>query len=487
MSKKPDKDSLKKGNLIKLLSTFSKSDIREFEKFVNSPYHNNRSETARYFLEIKKFHPGFDKPGFSKENIFSNLYPGIKYKDEVMRRLQSSLFKLGEAYIAHREFSENNFEYDKYILDYYYSNFIESLYSKQFKKINTLVESQKTRSSKYYRMQCLIEETNRLYNTMYDPTYKNLSLQKEMDSLLTYSLINLLRVNSFALMQAKQFNKIPDIKHLDRILDIAEGSGFMDSKAMEILWLGIKFETTNTNDETFYLLKEKLEKYSGLLERDECFRVYNCLLGYCYDMKIIPEKNFEKAEFELITRMLEAGIFFVEKTLYPEWFVYAFLSAVRAEEIDFAEKFIEEYKETLQGDDRENVLNHAYAELALIKKDYKTALHLLALPKYNSINEKLRANQMYIKIYFETGEHEQFFYQVNSFSQLIRNVTSLTKERGILPRINFIKYTSKLFRMRLGEVNVTAGELREEIMKSTILGNKWLLEKLDEYEKQIKR
>ncbi len=122
----------------------------------------------------------------------------------------------------------------------------------------------------------------------------------------------------------------------------------------------------------------------------------------------------------------------------------------------------------------------------MVRKDYQTALKLLSLPKYNSINEKLRANHMYIKIYFETGAIEEFFYQVNSFQQIMRNVTSLSKETGIIPRNNFIKFTTKLFKLKLNELDTTLDELKMEIMKSKLLGNKWLLEKVCELEKITK-
>lgn len=485
------KESLQKdirqGNLIRLLKTFTKSDMREFEKFVLSPYHNNRSDVTRFFYEIKQYHPGFERKDFSKQVIFTKLYQGSEYKDDVLRRLQSNLFKLGESYIAHRAFAAGKFEFDIHVLNYYFEKFIDNLYSKQHKNITDFVEKQKNRSSEYYRRIYVIEEMNRSFTAKNDPTLKNQNLQKEMDSLMAYTLINLLRINSLAVSGINQFNKRYNLKYLDSLLSIAEQSGFMDSKAVEIYWLAIKLDTASRENETFYRLKTMLEKYSIVLEPDEKVRIYNCLLSYCFDKKVIPGKDLDKEEFELISQMLDSGLLVVDNTIYPEWFMYAFLSAVRVGETGYAEEMIEKYGKMIPADERSNILNHAGAELALVRKDYQKALKLLAVPKYSSINEKLRANHMYIKIYYETGDSEQFFYQVNSFNQLIRNITSLSRETGIIPRTNFIKFTTKLFKLRLNEIDTPIDELKREIMNSKILGNKWLLEKVDEIKLSLRK
>lgn len=475
-------DSLNHGNLVRLLMTFDKAEMREFEKYVLSPYHNNRAEVTRFFLELKKYFPEFNNRGLAKKRFFSLLYPGQLYRDDVLRRLQSNLFKLAESFIAHRALELNKFEFNKYILDYYYSNFVDNLYRKQYKYILKYTSEQSARSSKYYNRIFLIEETNRSYKTKSDPTRKSTNIQTEFDSFLIYSLIGLLRMYSLAINDISIFNKNYRLEHIDSILDIAERAAFMGNKIIEIYWLAIKLDTTSRNEKTFFRLDTMLEKCSKTLEQEESIRIYNCLLSYCFEMKLTPGNDFKKIEFILIKRMLESGLLTVGNTIYPEWFMYAFLSSVRAGEISFAGKFIRKYETMLPENERFNIINHANAELAIEKKDYQKALKLLALPKYNSINEKLRANQMYIKIYYETTESDQFFYQVNSFSQIMRNVTSLNKERGIIPRTNFIKFAEKLFKVKIGESKSPVYEIKREIMKSKILGNSWLLEKAEELE-----
>jgi hypothetical protein len=47
--------------LISLLKTFSKTEIKEFEKFLQSPYLNTSGEYIfKFFNSIKKYYPEFE-------------------------------------------------------------------------------------------------------------------------------------------------------------------------------------------------------------------------------------------------------------------------------------------------------------------------------------------------------------------------------------------------------------------------------------------
>lgn len=57
----------------------SKQELREFRKFVRSPFHNNRKDVIRYYDALKKYSPEFNIDEIAKEDIFHKLYPGKKY------------------------------------------------------------------------------------------------------------------------------------------------------------------------------------------------------------------------------------------------------------------------------------------------------------------------------------------------------------------------------------------------------------------------
>src|SRR5690349_2443001 len=132
--------SQRENRLIQLIKTFSKEEMKELEKFASSPFHNNRSEVAEFCTELRKFHPKFSQNNFSLEKIFNVMYPGKKYRDDVIRRLSSNLFKLAEEYGAYSIFRGKKLEYDKSLIEFYTARPAIDFTGKQIKKTEDLLE-----------------------------------------------------------------------------------------------------------------------------------------------------------------------------------------------------------------------------------------------------------------------------------------------------------------------------------------------------------
>lgn len=471
----------RENRLIQLIKTFSKEEMKGLEKFACSPFHNNRSDVAEFCTELKKFHPKFSQSNFSMENVFQALYPGKKYRNDVIRRLSSNLFKLAEEYGTYTFFRKKKLEYDKTLVEFYLARPAVDFAGKQIKKTEDLLEVQSFRDAGYFLNVNFLEESKRIYQVRGDSSATKIDLQKQIDSVWKFALITLFRLYKIGMEHTKQFDKTINVLHIEALIKFVEANGFMDSKALEIWYLLIQFHKGNKNDETFFRLKEMTEKNSKVFEPVERFIIYVSLLSYCFEMGITPSKNFRKEEFELLAEMLKDGLLLQDNVFHPEWFMYACIAALRAGEIAYAETFIENYKDSLPPEIRNNILNHAYAELEIERKNFERALELLVLTKYTNVAEKLRANHMYIKIYYELGMSEQFFYNIDSFRRLIKNEPSINRETKQI-RENFIKFAVILFKVKLKETATLPDEIKNEIMSSKIMGHKWLIEKISEFE-----
>jgi hypothetical protein len=89
---------MENSKLAEVLRTFSKDELKEFEKLVVSPFFNNDKNSVLLLKELKKFHPGFSSKNLTKENLFSRIYPGKKYNDQVMKNAISILMKMCNEY-----------------------------------------------------------------------------------------------------------------------------------------------------------------------------------------------------------------------------------------------------------------------------------------------------------------------------------------------------------------------------------------------------
>jgi len=55
--------------IIQFLKCLSKDELREFGKFVRSPFHNNRKDVIRFYDVLKKFYPDFNINETEKKNL----------------------------------------------------------------------------------------------------------------------------------------------------------------------------------------------------------------------------------------------------------------------------------------------------------------------------------------------------------------------------------------------------------------------------------
>jgi len=124
-------------NVVKILKSFSKKEIILFERFLLSPYFtegkNIRSKiVVKYFKLLKGFYPSFDFKEFTKEFMFSRLYPNLKYKDEVMRKINSDLLKLEEEFLIQLELEKDEIGSRKFLINQLIERDLGSLFNKSF-------------------------------------------------------------------------------------------------------------------------------------------------------------------------------------------------------------------------------------------------------------------------------------------------------------------------------------------------------------------
>lgn len=479
-------NSFVNSSVIQLLSSFSKDERAEFGKYVHSPF-NPRKEVSRFFDELKKFFPSFKKPGFSKENIFAKLYPGEKYRDDVIRRLSSNLFKLAEEFIAYKMFMEDEYEKKRRVLEYYSYRYDQTFFSKQASKTENYIRSKSIRNAEYYYRLKQINSTKSSHFSKYDSTRKKFdNTQDLIDYTWQHSVISLLSIYDLAVNDMMYFTKKYNIELLKPLLEIYNNPAFVKSTAAEVYYYSLKLNTDGRNDETFYALKDILEQNSDIFEKEELFEFYISMHNYLFEKGLLPGPEISKLEFEVGVKMLELGLITEGNVITAEWFANVFLKAIKANEIDFAEKFIVDYKMMLSIKERDNIVNYSYAELELYKNNFKNALGFLAKIRFNNVWEKLRVNHLYIKLHYELNDSESFYYIIDSFRHSLKNEYSVNEYVKKL-HDSFIKYVVLLFRSKNDGLDISLIKIKNEINNTPeVAGKKWLMDKIAELESGIR-
>ncbi|MEI7485462.1 MAG: hypothetical protein WCK13_12195, partial [Ignavibacteriota bacterium] len=98
---------IKNSKLIKLLSSLSKQELKEFERFLTSIYFNEGKNYKHLVRELKKFHPEFNHPKLTNEYIHLKAFGKSKLNQKVFLNRLSKLSIVLEEYLIHKMISSN--------------------------------------------------------------------------------------------------------------------------------------------------------------------------------------------------------------------------------------------------------------------------------------------------------------------------------------------------------------------------------------------
>lgn len=139
-----------KSKALKIISTFSKEEFSEFEKFLNSPFHNSKIRLQpNLFHYIRKYNSDFNHRNFTKVNLFNELFPGKKYEDSKIRSLLSGLYKLAQEYLSYKNY-KNSFDFDYNILCEFNKRHIDNLFELKSKELKKKIEGRMIHDQNYY-------------------------------------------------------------------------------------------------------------------------------------------------------------------------------------------------------------------------------------------------------------------------------------------------------------------------------------------------
>src|ERR1051326_3988852 len=118
---------MKNDKICVILSSFSKEEMRAFEKFIISPYFAHRRDVSGYLRLLKEIHPQFD---ITHESFFSKLFPGEKFNERKLKNLAAELVKLAEQFLVQDYVRSDEFESRKFLVSAYRDKNLEKLFLK---------------------------------------------------------------------------------------------------------------------------------------------------------------------------------------------------------------------------------------------------------------------------------------------------------------------------------------------------------------------
>jgi hypothetical protein len=472
---------------IKILKTFSKEEFRSFEKFADSPYFNTSDATGKLVKELRIFHPGFNDKKLTKEFLFSKVYPGEKYREELLRKLLSNILQLtGEFLKIHGKMNSPEFEFS--LLREYSKRALNSQFMKSSAEILKQLDSSEEISISGDKLSIYAELELIRSNTFYSTEQFESALEaynNYSEKYFVSNSIKLLRIdiqldidsNFFSKSKASPLAEFVSSVNWNAVIESIEEQDDKYQLGMYYrLWLLYKKpdDLSNFKEMKDLFLREPNLHERTLLKTTLIALESNCIINYdtTKDESILKHLS-EIYEFTIKNDLFErtAGNF-MPVNIYRNYL----LIFIRMNP-DMAKELAESYTKSIAPDIRDDLIAYSQMMLCFHNKDFYSALNYLNCINFVNFTFKLDLKAFNIKIHYELGNYEQVFSAIDSFKHYVNDEN---KSERFTEEINkFLKLTAKLVTSAANRKKGVAETLSIEM--KTICFNyerKWLEEKV---------
>jgi hypothetical protein len=481
-----------KSKSVLLLSSFSTEEIRRFGDFIRSPYFNKNTRVVKLFDELKKDHPAYTSKGIAKEKLYGKLFKGKAYNDQVIKNLNTELFKLEREFLAHDMLDKDRFEKTLMLVSNLTTRNSGQLFEKETDAIVNSASENRAEINEFYMLLYRVEEekfTNAIINNR--QAEATVHILKAGEHLIRYFLKHLLRlsinnrINEFSFNVSSEVN-LPDtlLKNLDMesVLTYMEKHNLEYSIHIRLLYYAMLCNV-NVNDTSIYLnfkellfgSKDKITKAEfqhllHLLESIIAQKINSGKLEYYRDL-------YETYDYELKNDVYKPN---KQSPLTVMKYRNIYLSALKAGEFDWAEKFIHDYRGELQIKDRQSIVELSMAQLNFERRNFEDTLKHLQKVKTSQVFYKIDVKNLGLMALYELSHFEAAISSIESFKKMLTSNKTLTEQYRDKNR-NFISILAQLIKSRIDNSKGAKEEILKKISGSGQLGNKkWLIKKAEE-------
>jgi len=468
------------------LTYLSVYELNSFRKYLESPYFNMNEKllvlSDLYTSKIRKE----NKVEFTKEDIWNVIFPSKKYSDPKLRKLNSDLLKVFEEFLAQKTYDNNRFLKNNLILRAIRTRKIEKLYKSTSASTDRNIEQTYNRSSDYLYAKFINEkEKLDLYSESEILRKRSKTIENEVNIdvivkyLDQYYLAEKLKYYVKLLSWKSMISLEQEINHIEE-LNAMVANGDYSNVPPIIIYSTIAKTQLNPDDvDNYFKLKELVNEFIDNFPKEDIRSIYDALLGFCVRRVNKGDLAFQEETLSIYKGALEKETIFSNGYITQVTFSNIVFFALRTGEFDWAEHFVEEYKDRLNDKDLSSSVAFSLARIEFYKKNYGKVIELLQQVEMNSVVYAFASKTILLFSYYELDEFDALDSFINSFRVYVNREKSFSAlKKGHYK--NLLKYINKLINLRSGDKEGIK-KLRQEIAETSgIVSKPWLLQKLDE-------
>ena len=457
-----------------VFDTLSKQELREFKKFTCSPFFNQQKEIIVFFdylVECKqqlKVIP-------SKEKAFQAIFPQQKFSDVKVRLLMSEMHKLIEKYLVCKNVFTDEVKNKIELASTYRQRNLPKHFEKTIKNAHELLEQSELRHAEHFNLQYkqLLEQFQFASSQKRNEEF---NLQEISNTLDTTFITLKLRQTCLLLSHQTVYKKEYDFGLLSFIIQYVEENDLLNTPAISVYYYCYKALTEPKELKYFTNFKHLIIEHDNKFPETEIRDLYLFAINYCIRQLNQGQKHFMIEGLDLYKQGLIKGFLIENKLLSRFAYNNIVAMAIGAEDLDWVDNFMFEYKSALPKKYQESTFSFNRARLEYKRKNYDEAIQLLQKAEYKDLLNNLILKTLLMKIYFEKGEYTLLESHLDTMKVFIRRKKvigyHLTNYR------NIVRFTKKIITTNLYDKEKKL-KLRKEVEDENILTEKkWLLEQL---------
>jgi predicted nucleic-acid-binding protein len=481
---------MNRSKLIPILKSFSKDEIREFDKFLDSPFFGCKKFVLNFYREIINYYPEFKDKDIAKDKIFKKLYGEKKYNDALVRRIISDLIRFSEEYMAYKNFRNRKTFRNTCLLNELRVRDLEDQFRIRSegitKKINSSESVHPDLLLETYFTKLEIKEfrTSLRDSKMHKDYIQSVEAITVYFMRLIYSYIN--HRNTF-LNEYDFSNGIIDLllRNLD-LYKIANDPVLGESKYLNYLKMTLYvYNIVNNKDdrESYYKLMDLITNNPGYYSNVELKNIY---------ISIIKFYNYQNDNFD--------NIFIKEKYSAYRLFLTDFLTVDPSAklQLSFCRNYInlsrqsgmteqirelhKKYSDYLPEEHKEDLIALCEAVYFFEKKKFSRSLQFVSAINLDKEVFKLDIKILKIKNFYELGYFDSVNSELDNLNHLLNSSEKLNQ--GMLNKSkNYSKSVRQLTKIKTGSAlnKVDHSQFMKKLENEKIISEKnWLINKLSE-------
>ncbi|MCH2045047.1 MAG: hypothetical protein MK212_13095 [Saprospiraceae bacterium] len=475
--------------LLDLLRKMSSRELKRFSEYIHSPFFNKHKQTTELCDYLLKLAPSFNHPRkLQKEHIFKKIFPKRDSFDGVtFHRTSSLLLNLLHDFLVDTHWQQQKKERQVCLLKELRKRKAEKDYhliAKRYKTEHSLPESHE---DFYWNTFTYYSERDIHFVGNGGRTF-DLNFQLANDQLDIFFIIKKLQIACDMTSRNTVFRADYKYPLVDEILAYVRTNKEIQLPIIMIYSTILDMLKTDSPKQAtcYQKLKELLANNNHILSQDELQSVYAHALNFAIQQINRGNKEYYQEALDHYMFSVEHKLLSVDGYLLAMAYKNIVAIALTLEKYEWTQSFIEQYKDFLDPNIRENAYSYnlAYWYFALGK--YGEALQTLQSVNFVKGEYYITSKTLQLKSYYELEESEALYSLIDAFESYIRRNKQLSMYRRVATS-NMLKIAKRLQKLKDKQWTLKKEKLQEEkkklfqkIKQTSPLSNKfWLEERLE--------